>query len=260
MTLLSPVTKMMAHLPLASLDHPPQSALVVCFGMGTTYRSLMSWGISVTAVELVPSVPRAFGYFHPDGPQLLQSPLSHVVIDDGRRYLERTLEQYDVITVDPPPPVQSAGSSLLYSKEFYATVKQRLKSDGILQQWLPGGDAVVRSSVTRALVESFPYVRIFQAQPFVGLNGRGLHFLASNQPIPKRTGAELVQHMPTPAVTDLVEWSREPAPELEFDTVINSELSPEELIAQAPQAPALQDDRPVNEYYLLRRERERRWR
>src|SRR5262249_22433849 len=61
---LTPATKIMAHLPLASLDHPPQNALVICFGMGTVFRSLLSWGIPTTAVELVPSVPRLFGYYH----------------------------------------------------------------------------------------------------------------------------------------------------------------------------------------------------
>ena len=66
----------------------PKNALVVCFGMGTTYRSLLSWDIPVTAVELVPSVPRVFGFYHADGPALLKSPLSNLVIDDGRRYLE----------------------------------------------------------------------------------------------------------------------------------------------------------------------------
>jgi MFS family permease len=70
MTTLTPMTKVMAHLPLASLNHAPQSALVVCFGMGTTYRSLLSWNIPSTAVELVPSVPQLFWYFHSDGPEL----------------------------------------------------------------------------------------------------------------------------------------------------------------------------------------------
>jgi spermidine synthase len=256
MTELSSVTKMMAHLPLASLDHPPKSALVVCFGMGTTYRSLLSWGIPSTAVELVPSVPRLFGYFHPDGPQLLQSPLSHVVIDDGRRYLERTSERYDVITLDPPPPIQSAGSSLLYSKEFYATATQRLQPGGILQQWLPGGDAIVRASVTRALVESFPYIRGFYSAHFVALKTGGLYFLASSRPIPGRTAAELVRRMPESAVKDLMEWSHQPDPEAELDTVLKNGFSPEQVIAEAPQTPALQDDRPVNEYYVLRKDRE----
>ena len=126
-TVLTPATKMMAHLPLASLDHKPRNALAICFGMGTSFRSLLSWDIPVTAVELVPSVPRVFSYFHSDTPELLHSPLAHVIIDDGRRYLERTAEQYDVITIDPPPPIEAAGSSLRYSKEFYSTLKPRLR-------------------------------------------------------------------------------------------------------------------------------------
>ena len=63
------------NLTLASLDHTPQSALVICFGMGTTFRSVASWNISSTAVELVPSVPRLFSFYHPDAPQVMASPL-----------------------------------------------------------------------------------------------------------------------------------------------------------------------------------------
>src|SRR5581483_485395 len=100
-----------------------------------------------------------------DAPDLLRSPLSHVVIDDGRRYLERSTEQYDVITIDPPPPVEAAGSSLLYSRELYDTLKPRLRPGGILQQWLPRGDEVDRAAVARALQVSFPYVRAFVENP-----------------------------------------------------------------------------------------------
>src|SRR5260370_36580799 len=88
-TSLTPITKMMAHLPLAFLDRPPQDALVICFGMGTTFRSLRTWDIPVTVVELVPSVPRLFGYFHSDAASVLSSPLSHLVAGECRRYLER---------------------------------------------------------------------------------------------------------------------------------------------------------------------------
>ena len=140
MTILTPITKMMSAMPLAFLDHPPQNALVICFGMGTTHRSMLSWGIDSTVVDLVPSVPALFWYYHADAPQLLNSPHSHIVVDDGRRFLERTTGQYDVIIIDPPPPIGAAGSSLLYSREFYSAAKKRLRPDGILQQWYPGGD------------------------------------------------------------------------------------------------------------------------
>ena len=247
-TFLTPITKFMAHMPLAFLDRPPQNALVVCFGMGTTFRSLLSWNIPATAVELVPSVPKLFGYYHSDGPQLLASPLAHIVIDDGRRYLERTSGQYDVITIDPPPPVSAAGSSLLYSKEFYAVIKRRLRPDGIVQQWLPYGDAVVQSAVAQSLKESFPYVR-----GFYSVMGGGFHFLASNRPIPNWNADQLVSHMPASAIHDLMEWGPQPTPQLQFRALLGNEFSVDALIARAPKAPALQDDRPVNEYFILRR-------
>src|SRR5208282_5742448 len=62
MTTLTPCTKFMVHLPLAFHDGSSQSALIICFGMGTTYRSALSWNIDTTVVELVPSVPKSFGF------------------------------------------------------------------------------------------------------------------------------------------------------------------------------------------------------
>jgi spermidine synthase len=215
--------------------------------MGTTHRSTLSWGIDSTVVDLVPSVPALFGYFHADGPQVLQSPRSHVVADDGRRFLERTTGQYDVIVIDPPPPIQAAGSSLLYSKEFYTTARKRLRPDGILQQWYPGGDLATTASIARALKESFPYVRVF-----FSIEGWGMHFLASNQPIQKKTAAELAARLPPAAAADLVEWGPFPTPEQQFAAVLKKEVAIDWVIAADKDAPAMQDDRPVNEYYLLR--------
>jgi len=244
----------MAHLPLAFLDRPPQRALVICFGMGTTFRSLRSWGIPVTAVELVPSVPRLFSYYHSDGDTILQSPLSQVVIDDGRRYLERTDQQYDVITIDPPPPLRAAVSSLLYSEEFYRVARRRLRAGGILQQWLPTteeDDAVDVAAVTRSLRDSFPYVRAFPDE-------FGIHYLCSDRPIPVRTAEELLARMPTQAVSDLAEWDPpagdggKDAAEDRLSDLLKGEMSTDQLIAGSPNTPALTDDRPINEYYVIR--------
>jgi predicted membrane-bound spermidine synthase len=160
-TSLTPATKFMAHLPLAF--HPaPKDAIVLCFGMGTTFRSMQRWGLSTTVVELVPSVPGLAGFYHEDGEALLHAPGARVVIDDARRYLERTAQQYDVITLDPPPPVEAAASSLLHSREFYALAKRRLRPGGILQQWLPVASRIdIAVSFGRTLADAFPYVRVF---------------------------------------------------------------------------------------------------
>lgn len=250
-TNLTPVTKMMAHLPLGFLPRPPQSGLVICFGMGTSHLSMLSWGIHSTAVELVPSVPGLVAFFHPDARRKIDSPLSRVVIDDGRFYLERSSEQFDVITIDPPPPVEAAGSSLLYSKEFYATAKRHLREGGILQQWLPQGDSTVVASVTRALTESFPYVRAFHS-----VEGWGIHFLASMTPIPNLSASQLAEKLPPDAARDLMEWGPASSPQQQFGIVLSQELSTSGLMQEAANALALQDDHPVNEYFILRRLRD----
>jgi spermidine synthase len=249
MTSLTPITKVMAHLPLALLSRPPERALVVCFGMGTTHRSVLSWGIQSTAVELTPSVPALFSFFHADGDLLLASPKSKVVIDDGRFYLERTRDQFDVIVIDPPPPIEAAGSSLLYSKEFYATARPRLRNGGILQQWMPAGDPATRASVARAIGESFPYVRVYRS-----VEGWGYHMLASESPIPALPASTLAARLPAGAVADLVEWGPASTPEDQFALVLHREMQLGDLIGEDPSAPALTDDRPINEYYLMRRE------
>jgi predicted membrane-bound spermidine synthase len=246
-TTLSPVTKMMIHLPLAFLQRPPANALIICFGMGTTYRSALSWHIQSTAVELVPSVPSLFSFFHPDT-RNLDPQRSRIVIDDGRSYLERSQERYDVIAIDPPPPVQAAGSSLLYSREFYEIAKAHLRAGGILQQWLPDGDRATRASVARALQESFSYVRAFGA-----VEGSGIHFLASMNPIQSESALQLALRLPAGAANDLVEWGPSSSPEQQFKTVLDREVPVASIIQEDPQALALRDDRPVNEYFLVRR-------
>lgn len=246
-TSLTPITKMMAHLPLAFLGRPPENALVICFGMGTTHRSMLSWGIHSTAVELVPSVPSVFYFFHPDGPALLRSPQSEVVIGDGRFYLESSPAQYDVITIDPPPPVAAAGSSLLYSKEFYVEARKHLRPGGILQQWLPEADADVTASVARALQDGFPYVRAFGS-----IDGWGTHFLASDHPIPSTPPSVLASRLPPLAVTDLMEWGPGSTAEEQFQIVMSREISLDSIDVAAPQGSALSDDRPFNEYFVLR--------
>lgn len=249
MTVLSPITKYMAHLPLAFLPRRPQNALVICFGMGTSFRSLLSWGIPTTAVELVPSVPKLFSYYRSDAESVMHSPMARVVIDDGRRFLDGSSESYDVIVVDPPPPPEAAGSSLLYSTEFYDVVKRHLRPGGIFQTWYPeaAGDPAIEAAVTKSILASFPYVRAFRSYNHVGV-----HYLASAEPIPATSESEILSRMPAAAVKDLMEWGPGRSAEQQLGLVLSQEVQPEKLIAGAPKTPPILDDQPTNEYYLLR--------
>jgi spermidine synthase len=249
MTVLTPITKFMAHLPLVFHQGRPQSALIICFGMGTTYRSALSWNIQTTAVELVPGVPQAFAFYHADARHYLDNPKGRIVIDDGRRFLKRTAEKFDVIVIDPPPPPEAAGSSLLYSREFYELAKQHLQPHGILQTWVPGGHVTyvaMAQAAARSLSDSFPYTRAFSP-----VEGSGIHLLASMEPIESLNAGQLTARMPESAKQDLLEWSDTPDVTAYLGRVVTREvdlarfLNPELDIQ-------ITDDRPYNEYFLLR--------
>jgi spermidine synthase len=248
MTSLLPITKFMVHLPLAFHKDPPKSALVICFGMGTTFRSALSWNIDTTVVELVPSVTKAFGFYHANAALAVNDPNGHIITDDGRRFLKRTDKKFDVIVVDPPPPVQAAGSSLLFSSEFYELAKQHLKPGGILQMWFPGdSEMATDQAVIRSIYESFPYVRCFPS-----VQGWGMHMLASMDPIGQFDAGQLAARMPESARQDLLEWNASKDAPAYLAQVLTNEFSLP--IFLNPDAKIqVTDDEPFNEYFLLRR-------
>jgi spermidine synthase len=251
MTKLTPITKFIAHLPLAFHQGPSESMLIICFGMGTTYRSALSWDIDTTVVELIPGVTKAFGFYHADAEKLAADPHGHIIVDDGRRYLNRCAKKFDVIVVDPPPPVEAAGSSLLFSREFYELAKQHLNTNGIVQMWFPGGDVLTTQAVVRSINESFPYVRCFPS-----VEGWGLHLLGSMEPIPNLDAGQLVARMPAAAQSDMLEWADTQDAAAYLGRVINHEFSipgsmNPDLTVQVT------DDQPYNEYFLLRRLKEK---
>jgi spermidine synthase len=247
MTSLTPITKVMAHLPLAF--HPgAQSGLIICFGMGTTFRAMASWGVDTTVAELSPSVARSFGFFFPDYQNVISNPKAHIIIDDGRRYLLRSNRVFDVITVDPPPPIEAAASSLLYSREFYEVAKAHLAPGGVVQQWFPGGDTSIQYAIARSLRESFPYVTAFRS-----LSDRGYHFLASMAPMPEISPAKFVAHLPENARRDLMEWNADITIEKMAENILSRRTDIEKLLPPPGTNMIVTDDRPYNEYFYLRR-------
>ena len=256
-TSLNVMTKMFAHLPLAFLNHAPERSAVICFGMGTTFRSMTTWNIKTTVVELVPSVPKLFPFFFSDAARILENPNATVVIDDGRRFLSRGSETFDVIVIDPSPPVESVSSGLLYSTEFYDIVKKRLKKDGILGTIILSSDSQNLYSMVAALKESFPYVRLFE--PYGEQNV--FQVIASESPIPDRSAAQLMERMPPGSQKDLTEWIDSTPQwfpttvEGMFEWLLGKEIQPSDLLArQQPwRKVPLTDDMPVNEYFFLRR-------
>jgi spermidine synthase len=202
-------------------------------------------------VELVPSVKKAFGFYHSDATQVLTNPNGRIIIDDGRRYLNRTREKFDVIIIDPPPPVEAPGSSLLYSEEFYALAKAHLNQDGIVATWVPADASPdSRAAILRSLVNSFSFVRCF-----VSVDDMGMHLLASQQPIANISASEIASRMPAAAAFDLLEWERSETLVDCIQQVLRNEMPLEWALNPHAQIP-ITDDRPYNEYFLLRKWRD----
>jgi len=243
-THLTPITKMMAHLPLATLSHPPKRALIICFGMGTSFRSALSWGIEVKGVELVPSVAKAFPFFHADANEILSAGRGQIIVDDGRRYLSRTSDLFDVVVIDPPPPVEASQSGLLYSREFYRTLKKRLTPGGILQQWFPEGPGVTMTAVANAVRAEFRSVQIFHS-----MEGWGFHILASESELQLPNADALSARLPSAARADLEEWGGDSR--AMFTAVLNKPAL-KAALGHGDSGTVILDDHPINEYFLLR--------
>lgn len=135
----------------------PEKALVIGFGAGSiTEAALIPAEVrKVTVVELCGSVIKNLRKF-PVFTGILDDRRVQVVIDDGRRFLVRTAEKYDVILMDPLRTT-SAYSNNLHSREFFTLAAGHLTPGGVL---MVGGVGESRE-IPRTLLEVFPHVRAY---------------------------------------------------------------------------------------------------
>ena len=89
---------------------------------------------------------------------MLRDPRVVVYVNDGRQHLQmQPPASYDLITLEPPP-IGYAGVAALYSSEFYALARTRLKPRGYVSQWLPAYQVpgATTLAMIRAFVDVFP--------------------------------------------------------------------------------------------------------
>ena len=241
-------TRFMAHIPI-SLHASPQKVLVIAFGMGTTYRSSLAQGMETDAVELAPSVPNFFHFFHPDAGAVLANPKGRIIINDGRNYALLTKKKYDIITIDPPPPFNTAGSTVLHSKEFYQDLAKILNPEGIVSQWIYY-NASREDDIAMAIksfIDVFPHVLALQKVGSVG----GIFLQGSFSPF----DAERVNLMfeDEETVNDLEEII-EVAPGGSLKDHVTIELigDRKSLLQKFSKSPSVSDKHPRTEYFKLR--------
>jgi predicted membrane-bound spermidine synthase len=231
------------HLPLL-MQSSPRRVLVICFGVGNTLHAA-SLHKDVEALEIADLSRQILdhgNYFERWNERVLEDPRTRVFVNDGRQHLRMQAEDsYDLVTLEPPP-IARAGVSALYSKEFYALARSRLKEGGFLTQWLPayqvGGD--VTPPMVRAFLDVFPDAVMLSGYErhliLVGRNG------GSNTIDPEVIVRELAARPEVQA--DLARYNLGTPLQIVGTFVANAAR----LEQATRDAPALTDDWPIQEY------------
>ena len=251
MTVLTVDARLMAVLPTIARPHG-QDMLVIAFGMGSSYRTGLILGQRVEGVELVPSVPEMFPWFYDDAAAVLADPMGRLLIADGRNHVELTDRSFDLVVVDPPPPIESAGTGVLYSREFYQATARRLRPGGAMMEWIPYG---------QSLAEFLTHVRTFRSVfPEVtlafGPGRHGVFMFGSSDPVHfPESGIREVLRRPG-VIDDLATAPDAPVGTLEAWAALIPTLviaSGADIDRVVGPGDIITDDRPLTEYFLLRR-------
>ncbi len=121
--------------PAVNIHRKPKTIMIMGGGEGAVLRELCRYpGIeTITMVDIdskIIELSREYltkwhqGAYDDQRVELLHQ--------DARRFLEETEGKYDIIYSDLTEPEEEGPSKMLYTKEFYQTVKNRLNPGGIL--------------------------------------------------------------------------------------------------------------------------------
>lgn len=246
MTVLVTETKLMAYLP-ALIAEDPKEMLILCFGMGTTFRSAMTYGgLKVRTVELVPDVYHASGSFHADVPDLLRRENADPVVDDARNYLTLHDEKYDIITIDPPPPVDGAGVVNFYTKDFHEMCLTHLKPGGVVCLWVQPAPECEARMILRTFAETYTDVSVWSGPQMYGF------YLLGSRDLQRLRVTRFQELFDRPGVLeDLREYDEiADSPEKLVKLLLSNRS---DLLRFTEGAPLITDDLPRTEFPLWRR-------
>jgi len=190
--------RMLGHLTTL-IPKNPASVLVIGCGAGVT-AGAVSVDPNVkklTIAEIEPLVPQVVSkYFAAHNFDVVANPKTHVVLDDARHFLLTTDEKFDAITSDPLDPWVK-GAAMLYTREFFETVKAHLNPGGavtLFVQLYESNTEAVKSEIGTFL-EAFPNGVVFGNTN----NGAGYDLVLLGQVEPTRIDIEAVQrHLDEP--------------------------------------------------------------
>jgi spermidine synthase len=236
--------RLMGH--LAGLYHPaPESVLVVGMGAGITTGALSLYPEvkRIVICEIEPRVVGAAQQFTRENYGALTNPKVEIVFDDARHFLATTREKFDIITSDPIHP-WVRGNSILFSREYYAIVKDHLKPGGIASQWVPlyeTSEAAIKIQM-RTFVDAFPDGTVWNTL----VSGKGYDVVL--------VGAAAPLHLDARAIQDRIDRSPQIAQSLRDIKIANATDLLATFAAAGPDMTAWLKGAPVNRDFSLKLE------
>lgn len=195
---------------LAHESDEPKEVLVIAFGAGITAGSVLASDqvSSLDVVDLNPDVEGINNLFTDVNGDVFHKPRFHFHNDDGRNYLVTSNKRYNVIISDSTHP-RAYDSWILYTEEFYRSVKERLLPGGVFAHWVPVLGSM-RGDLFRIHLNTFR--RVFPNSTLWYIYGSDQAFLLAT-PEPFSLDAKRLQQQ----LDQLPEWFR--AEEYQIDTV-----------------------------------------
>jgi len=224
-----------AHTPLLVRPHA-NDALIIGLGVGHTAGSILEHeGTRVEVVELSDAVVEGASRFSAINYNVMENPRFSIRMGDGRNFLLTTDRKYDLITTDTIQPLD-AGSTNLYSAEYYRLARASLKPNGVMAQWIAPHDDYQYKTMLRTYLSVFPYVTLWLTADLV---------IGSNEPI-ELDLAETARRFESPkARAALLQGGFGKVEDVAAAFVATRE----EIEAFVGPGPILSDDRPFIEYY-----------
>ncbi|MFW6055682.1 MAG: polyamine aminopropyltransferase [Chloroflexota bacterium] len=120
----------------AMMSHPnPRSVLIAGGGEGATLREVLRHKSveRATMVDLDDQVVSVCREYLPSfSAGAFDDSRAERVVGDAREFMQQSPLSFDVIIIDLPDPLESGPAQLLYTREFYSLVRNRLAEGGIM--------------------------------------------------------------------------------------------------------------------------------
>jgi len=190
----------LVHPGMLATETSPERALVIGGGEGATLREILRYPSITHAVmvdidgEVVELCRLHLPEMHRGAFDDRRTELRH---EDARAYLERSSESFDFICIDLVEPLEEGPACMLFTKEFYTLVRDRLTPGGSMTMqagMTKVGELPFFSAINRTLREVFPVVAGYQT--FISCFGTPWGFiLASKKVDPARQDTAAVDRL-----------------------------------------------------------------